>query len=61
VPKDMDSSISRSAVAVDKRGLRHCMKMEEAESVTIMEEFELNLLRKQTEELEKEREEYREE
>jgi len=35
--------------------------MEEAESVTIMEEFELNLLRKQTEELEKEREEYREE
>jgi len=57
----MDSSISRSAVAVDKRGLRHCMKMEEAESVTIMEEFELNLLRKQTEELEKEREEYREE
>lgn len=57
----MESSISRSAVAVDTRRLRHCMKIDDAESVTMMEEFELNLLSKQTRELEKEREEYREE
>lgn len=57
----MESSISRSAVAADTRRFRHCVKIDDAESVTIVEEFELNLLSTQTEELEKERKEYREE
>ena len=36
----MESSMSRSALAVDTRRFRHCTKVDDAESVTVMEEFE---------------------
>lgn len=61
MPNDMKSSRLRSEVALDTRRLRHCTKVDDAESFATMEEFFRFYQKPNGKFREREREAYREE